>query len=304
MTVDPKTAANTLWMGDLESYMDDYFLTSAFQQMGEEVRNIKIIKNKSTGLSAGYCFVEFVDADAAQRCMMKLNGKIIPNSAPATRFKLNCASHGKENIIENEYSLYVGDLSDDVDDYILYYAFARRYRSCRSAKVVLEQNGHSKGYGFVRFTEDADQQRALVEMQHMTGIGRKPIRVSMATPKMARSYLEPSSSMAPDSHGYYGGYYGSPYYPYYPQSGYYSSYYGQPPGQPYTDPRESMPNYNEPSLPPEDDVLEEPELEVDVQRLNRDFMYETDEVFEAIDESRWFPLNSITSKLPTASVKS
>lgn len=33
-----------------------------------------------------------------------------------------------------EYSLFVGELSDDVDDYVLYQAFAKRYRSCRSVK--------------------------------------------------------------------------------------------------------------------------------------------------------------------------
>ena len=31
---------------------------------------------------AGYCFVEFGSADAAQRAMLKLNGKIIPGTAP------------------------------------------------------------------------------------------------------------------------------------------------------------------------------------------------------------------------------
>ena len=33
-------------------------------------------------LPAGYCFVEFKDGDAAQRAMLRLNGKIIPNSQP------------------------------------------------------------------------------------------------------------------------------------------------------------------------------------------------------------------------------
>jgi len=31
---------------------------------------------------AGYCFVEFSSTDAAQRAMLKLNGKIIPGTAP------------------------------------------------------------------------------------------------------------------------------------------------------------------------------------------------------------------------------
>ena len=54
---------------------------------------------------------------------------------------------------------------------------------CGILVVVNESNGRSKGYGFVRFSEETDQQKALIEMQHMTGVGRKPIRVSLATPK-------------------------------------------------------------------------------------------------------------------------
>ena len=49
--------------------------------------------------------------------------------------------------------------------------------------VVLGSSGKNKGFGFVRFSEETDQQRALIEMQHMTGIGRNPIRVSLAQPK-------------------------------------------------------------------------------------------------------------------------
>ena len=33
-----------------------------------------------------------------------------------------------------EYSLFVGDLTEEVDDYTLYQAFSRRFKSCRSAK--------------------------------------------------------------------------------------------------------------------------------------------------------------------------
>ena len=49
--------------------------------------------------------------------------------------------------------------------------------------VVLDSSGKSKGFGFVRFSEETDQQRALIEMQHMTGIGRRPIKVGLAAPK-------------------------------------------------------------------------------------------------------------------------
>jgi hypothetical protein len=42
--------------------------------------------------------------------------------------------------------------------------------------------GQSRGYGFVRFSDEQDQQRALVEMQGVY-CGNRPMRISTATPK-------------------------------------------------------------------------------------------------------------------------
>ena len=37
-----------------------------------------------------------------------------------------------------EYSLFVGDITDDVDDLQLYSTFAKRYKSCQAAKGELK----------------------------------------------------------------------------------------------------------------------------------------------------------------------
>lgn len=281
------TDASTLWMGDLEPYMDEYFITTAFQSMGQTAKSIKLIKNKMSGLPAGYCFITFADPETAHNCMLKLNGKTIPHSSPPKRFKLNSASHGKEGGNPTpEFSLFVGDLTDDVDDYILYYAFSKRYRSCRSAKVVLEGNGRSKGYGFVRFSEETDQQRALIEMQHMTGLGRRPIRVSLATPKRP---LPPEMSGSGIHYSHYYGHnypYSNTYYNYYNSHSYYNQYYSN-----------DSSGYYDYHQEDDSDVLEEPELEVDVDRYNRDFMEQSEEIFEVLENSRWTPLDSIMAKI-------
>ena len=49
--------------------------------------------------------------------------------------------------------------------------------------VVIDEAGKSKGYGFVRFTSQEEQQLALIEMQYFSGLGKKPVRVSLAVPK-------------------------------------------------------------------------------------------------------------------------
>lgn len=48
--------------------------------------------------------------------------------------------------------------------------------------MVVDEHGDSRGYGFVRFADETDQQRALTEMQGVI-VGSKPIRVSIAAPK-------------------------------------------------------------------------------------------------------------------------
>ncbi|TNN26863.1 tRNA selenocysteine 1-associated protein 1 [Liparis tanakae] len=134
---------STLWMGNLETYMDEKFITRSFSTMGEQVVNVRIIRNKMTGGALGYCFVEMTDEATAERCLRKINGKSLPGSSPATRFKLNRATFGKQDSGQM-YSLFVGDLTPEVDDGMLYEFFYNRYPSCRGGKVVLDSMGNSK----------------------------------------------------------------------------------------------------------------------------------------------------------------
>ncbi|KAJ7900741.1 hypothetical protein B0H14DRAFT_3123809 [Mycena olivaceomarginata] len=61
--------------------------------------------------------------------------------------------------------------------------FIRPFGSCKSAKIMLDLvTGVSRGYGFVRFTDEADQQRTLIEMQGLYCLSR-PMRISPATAK-------------------------------------------------------------------------------------------------------------------------
>lgn len=80
-------ASTSLWMGDLDPYMDESFISMAFKQMGVAVKGIKVIKSKTTGLPAGYCFIDFHDPENAHQAMLKLNGKNIPNSSPVSVYQ-------------------------------------------------------------------------------------------------------------------------------------------------------------------------------------------------------------------------
>lgn len=82
----------TLWMGDLEPYMDANFIGESFARMGEEVGTVKIVYDKYSGRAAGYCFVELADSDSARRAMLNINGKVVPKSKPPVTFNLSFAN--------------------------------------------------------------------------------------------------------------------------------------------------------------------------------------------------------------------
>jgi RNA recognition motif-containing protein len=82
-----------------------------------------------------------------------------------------------------EYSIFVGDLGPEVNEYVLVSLFQSRFPSCKSAKIMTDPiSGMSRGYGFVRFSSEEDQQLALSQMQGVY-CGNRPMRISTATPK-------------------------------------------------------------------------------------------------------------------------
>ncbi|KAF3002616.1 hypothetical protein E8E13_008833 [Curvularia kusanoi] len=173
----------TLWMGELEPWIDENFVRSIWYNMGETV-NVKMIRDKFSG-NAGYCFVDFASPESASKAL-SLNGQLIPNSNRP--FKLNWASGGgladrSRDERGPEYSIFVGDLGPEVTEFVLVQLFQNKYTSTKSAKIMSDPiSGMSRGYGFVRFANEEDQQKALTEMQGVY-CGNRPMRISTATPK-------------------------------------------------------------------------------------------------------------------------
>ncbi|RMZ88842.1 hypothetical protein DV736_g3934, partial [Chaetothyriales sp. CBS 134916] len=179
----PGEQKTTLWMGELEPWIDENFVRNLWFQIGEQV-SVKMIRDKFSGSNAGYCFVDFSSPQAASKAL-QLNGQAMPNST--RQFKLNWASGGgladRRDDRSPEYSIFVGDLGPEVNEYVLVSLFQSRFPSCKSAKIMTDPiSGMSRGYGFVRFSEEQDQQRALTEMQGVY-CGNRPMRISTATPK-------------------------------------------------------------------------------------------------------------------------
>ncbi|KAL0311026.1 UNVERIFIED_CONTAM: Purple acid phosphatase 18 [Sesamum angustifolium] len=173
----------SLWIGDLQYWMDENYLTSCFYHTGELV-SAKIIRNKQTGQSEGYGFLEFRTHATAENILQTYNGAMMPNADQT--FRLNWASLGagdKRADDSPEHTIFVGDLAGDVTDYVLQETFKAVYQSVKGAKVVTDRvTGRSKGYGFVKFGDEREQQRAMTEMNGVL-CSTRPMRIGPAANK-------------------------------------------------------------------------------------------------------------------------
>lgn len=135
-------AANSLWMGDIDGWMDENFIYSLFAHTGEVV-NVKLIRDKQTGVPSNYAFIYFASQHAAQKVLENFNGQPIP--ATNKMFRLNWAQYGvgtgdkgkkpgvptidtlrkttgavpRPGTQDETISLFIGDLAPDVTDYYI-----------------------------------------------------------------------------------------------------------------------------------------------------------------------------------------
>ncbi|KAM9737301.1 tRNA selenocysteine 1-associated protein 1-like isoform 2-T2 [Menidia menidia] len=241
---------STLWMGNLDSYMDEKFITRAFSTMGEQVVNVRIIRNKMTGGAMGYCFVEMSDEATAERCLRKVNGKSLPGASPPTRFKLNRATFGKQETGGCGFVQFPDE---------------------RLQKRALDECQGAAGLGGkpLRLSLAANNLR------------NKP---QQSEPKQTWPPTQAGYRQAYDQYSQY-----QQQYPgYYPSWGYdqtaamYGYNYSQYDYSQYAPAQET-------EAVPEDDGLEEHSLELDVGEANRKFMELSEELYDALIECHWQP---------------
>jgi len=74
----PPQDSKSLWLGDIENWMDETYVTSMFAQIAP-VTGVKIIRDKNSGMPMGYGFVEFTTNEIAAKVLQMYNGQ--PNPA-------------------------------------------------------------------------------------------------------------------------------------------------------------------------------------------------------------------------------
>lgn len=146
--------------------------------------------------------MEYDDPGAAERAMATLNGRRVHQSVSASEgeqgnngpsdstafvqeIRVNWAyqsNQANKEDTSNHFHIFVGDLSNEVNDEILTQAFSA-FGSVSEARVMWDmKTGRSRGYGFVAFRERADAEKALSTMDG-EWLGSRAIRCNWANQK-------------------------------------------------------------------------------------------------------------------------
>ena len=170
----------SLWLGDTSPDWNERIIQSFLPD-----RKFRVTMRQ------GYCFLDFESHEEAASVLRDHGGRSIPGEAKsfALRWAGVRTSAPKDmfaNPAMNETSVFVGDLDYKITEDQLMHEFKKRYRSTMMAKIVVDQgSGNSKGFGFVRFGDPTERDRAITEM-HGTTIGDRQIRVTHAATREER----------------------------------------------------------------------------------------------------------------------
>ena len=158
-----------LWMGDLESWINESFIIDSVQKFGFKPKYVKLITDKRINKFRNFCFVTFNNLEEANSALFMLNSKKIPKTN--IFFKLNLA----KNNPKIKKNVYVGNLPLNLNDIDFFNLFKSKYPSVYYASLIRD-NGVPRGYGFVHFSDEKEYQKCLKEMNGII-LGKKRISV-------------------------------------------------------------------------------------------------------------------------------
>ena len=160
-------ASRTLWMGNIETWMDSKHILSIFKSINIVPLKLNIpIQN----LKKGCCFVEFDSPDTANKVLYTYNGKNVNGitmklnwvNSHSNKEQQQTQYHTTFNDSSKRYTIYVGNIDKKTNSDELKSFFLLNYTSVQSAKIIYDPiTGVSKGFGFVDFGKYDDYINAL-----------------------------------------------------------------------------------------------------------------------------------------------
>uniref|UniRef100_A0A672HQ91 Polyadenylate-binding protein n=1 Tax=Salarias fasciatus TaxID=181472 RepID=A0A672HQ91_SALFA len=178
-----KSGVGNIFIKNLDKSIDNKALYDTFSAFGN-ILSCKVVCDENG--SKGYGFVHFETQEAAERAIEKMNGMLLNDRKVFVgRFKSRKEREAELGARAKEFTnVYIKNFGDDMDDEKLREVFSK-YGSAMSIRVMIDDTGKSRGFGFVSFERHEDAQKAVDEMNGKE-LNGKLIYVGRAQKKVER----------------------------------------------------------------------------------------------------------------------
>uniref|UniRef100_A0A8C4DVU1 Polyadenylate-binding protein n=1 Tax=Dicentrarchus labrax TaxID=13489 RepID=A0A8C4DVU1_DICLA len=178
-----KSGVGNIFIKNLDKSIDNKALYDTFSAFGN-ILSCKVVCDENG--SKGYGFVHFETQEAAERAIEKMNGMLLNDRKVFVgRFKSRKEREAELGARAKEFTnVYVKNFGEDMDDEKLRELF-NKYGNAMSIRVMTDDNGKSRGFGFVSFERHEDAQKAVDEMNGKE-LNGKLIYVGRAQKKVER----------------------------------------------------------------------------------------------------------------------
>ncbi|XP_056133576.1 polyadenylate-binding protein 1A-like [Lampris incognitus] len=166
-----KSGSGTIFIKNLDKSIDNEALYDTFSAFGN-VLSCKVFCDENG--SKGYGFVHYETHGAAERATGKLNGMLLNDRKVFVgRFQSREERGAEHGARAREFTnVYIKNFGEDMDDEKLKEIFGK-YEPALSIRVMTDDRGKSKGFGFVNFERHEDAQKAVDDMNGKELDGRQ-----------------------------------------------------------------------------------------------------------------------------------
>jgi polyadenylate-binding protein len=176
----PKPPSASLYVGDLAAEVNESMLCDIFNTVGP-LASIRVCRDSLTRRSLGYAYVNFHSVVDAERALDTLNNHPLGGKPCRIMWSQRDPSIRKTGV----GNIFIKNLTPAIGHKELYDTFSA-FGNILSCKVALDEQGKSKGYGFVHFENQQCADHA-VQMVNNNILLDKKVYVGPFIPRRVRA---------------------------------------------------------------------------------------------------------------------
>ncbi|XP_020644870.2 polyadenylate-binding protein 1-like isoform X1 [Pogona vitticeps] len=178
-----KSGVGNIFIKNLDDSIDNKALYDTFSAFGN-ILSCKVVCDENG--SRGYGFVHFETHEAANRAIDTMNGMLLNDRKVFVgHFKSRREREAEYGAKALEFTnVYIKNFGDDMNDERLKEIFSK-FGNTLSVKVMVDNTGRPKGFGFVNFEKHEEAQKAVDDMNGKEINGRM-LYVGRAQKRMER----------------------------------------------------------------------------------------------------------------------